>query len=145
MPGKSKFRTFIAIAVVALFANWVSPVEAQQNLPPLVRTQRSGAWSEIATWEGGKVPPAGARVQIRAGHVVLYDRNSDQLVRSIHVAGTLKFATDRETRLDVGLIKIQPGGDASENGFDCDMHSKAPRRRWKSARLTLHCPPNIRR
>ena len=38
------------------------------------------------------------------------------------MAGTLTFARDRDTRLDVGLIKIQPGDDASDNGFDCDAH-----------------------
>ena len=47
------------------------------------------------------------------GHEVLED---------IHVAGTLTFARDRDTLLGVGLIKIQPGDDASENGFDCDAH-----------------------
>ena len=53
---------------------------------------------------------------------VTYDVRSDVVVRSIHVAGTLTFAPDRDTRLDVGLIKIQPGDDASEDGFDCDAH-----------------------
>jgi hypothetical protein len=91
-------------------------------LPPLIHSAGSGLWSAPATWEGGRVPPAGARVQIRQGHVVRYDRDADQAIRSIHVAGTLTFAPDRDTRLDVGLIKIQPGSDASENGFDCDAH-----------------------
>jgi hypothetical protein len=44
-------------------------------------------------------------------------------VRSIHVAGVLSFARDRDTLLGVGLIKIQPGQDPSENGFDCDAHA----------------------
>jgi hypothetical protein len=48
--------------------------------------------------------------------------SSTQQIRSIHVAGTLTFATDRDTLLKVGLIKIQPGADATENGFDCDAH-----------------------
>jgi hypothetical protein len=39
------------------------------------------------------------------------------------VAGTLRFDPDRDTRLSVGLIKIQAGDDASENGFDCDAHA----------------------
>src|SRR5205823_4366603 len=47
---------------------------------------------------------------------------SDQAIRAIHVAGTLRFAPDRDTRLDVGLIKIQAGDDASENGFDREAH-----------------------
>jgi hypothetical protein len=96
-------------------------------LPTLVRSAQSGAWSAPATWEGGQVPGSDIRVQVRPGHTIVYDRMSDQPIRSIHVAGTLRFAADRDTRLDVGLIKIQPGEDASENGFDCDMHMKEPR------------------
>src|SRR5262249_37705896 len=38
---------------------------------------------------------------------------------------TLTFARDRNTLLSVGLIKIQPGEDGSENGFDCDAHMPA--------------------
>jgi hypothetical protein len=53
---------------------------------------------------------------------VTYDVSSDRAIRAIHVAGTLRFATDRDTRLDVGLIKIQAGDDASEDGFDCEAH-----------------------
>jgi hypothetical protein len=96
--------------------------------PPLVRTAGSGPWSAPATWEGGKVPAPGARVQIRTGHTVVYDLNSEQAIRSVHIAGTLTFARDRDTRLDVGLIKIQPGDDASEDGFDCDAHAAEPER-----------------
>ena len=51
-----------------------------------------------------------------------YDLHSDKAIRSIHVAGTLTFSREKDTRLDVGLIKIQAGEDASENGFDCDAH-----------------------
>src|SRR5207249_3585095 len=44
--------------------------------------------------------------------------------RFIHVAGILTFARDKSTRLDVGLIAIQPGDEpASEDGFDCDAHA----------------------
>ena len=56
---------------------------------------------------------------------MVYDLNASIPIRSIHVAGTLEFARDRDTRLDVGLIKVQPGDDASENGFDCDAHPAA--------------------
>jgi uncharacterized protein (TIGR03067 family) len=92
----------------------------------LVRSAGSGPWSAPQTWEGGKVPAAGARVQVRAGHTVTYDVKSDAVIRSVHVAGTLTFARDRDTRLDVGLIKIQAGDDAGENGFDCDAHLAPP-------------------
>jgi hypothetical protein len=88
----------------------------------LIRSAKSGAWSSGATWEGGKVPSVGARVQICEGHTVTYDLRSEQVIRFIHVAGTLSFATKQDTLLNVGLIKIQPGNDASEGGFDCDAH-----------------------
>lgn len=94
--------------------------------PALVISARGGAWSDSGTWENGNVPKAGDRVQIRTGHVVGYDVESDEVIRSIHVAGQLVFALDRSTRLNVGLIKIQAGDDASEDGFDCDAHSAAP-------------------
>src|SRR5438445_9478232 len=99
---------------------------ARAETRDLIRSARSGAWSAPSTWEGHHVPTAGDRVQIRAGNRVTYDVSSDQAIRSIHVAGTLAFASDRDTRLDVGLIKIQPGADASENGFDCDAHLRPP-------------------
>ncbi len=90
--------------------------------PVLIRSAKSGAWSDGKTWEGGKLPPAGATVLVRPGHEVLYDVNSPQPVRSLHIGGTLRFATDRDTRLDVGLIKIQAGEDTGEEGFNCDAH-----------------------
>jgi hypothetical protein len=51
---------------------------------------------------------------------------SDYYFRSVHVAGKLTFDPTRDTRLDVGLLKIQAGDDASENGFDCDAHVPTP-------------------
>ncbi len=88
----------------------------------LVRSAGSGRWSEGATWEGRRVPGAGERVQVRAGHVVTYDVKTTEAIRSIHVAGVLRFDPERDTRLDVGLIKIQAGDDAGESGFDCEEH-----------------------
>jgi hypothetical protein len=93
-----------------------------REAPAWIRSVKSGSWSDAATWQGGKIPPAGARVQIRPGHTVTYDMNSDKAIRTIHIAGTLRFARDRTTQLDVGLIKIQAGNEASEDGFDCDAH-----------------------
>jgi G8 domain len=89
----------------------------------LIQSAGSGPWSAPTTWVGGAIPSAGARVQVRAGHTVRYDVVSDSVIRSIHVAGTLSFAGDRDTRLAVGLIKIQAGDDASEDGFDCEAHA----------------------
>ncbi|MDB6005437.1 MAG: hypothetical protein JWR15_2424 [Prosthecobacter sp.] len=104
----------ILLLLVALTAHAAEPL--------LIRSAQSGAWSDSATWAGGKVPPAGASVQVRSGHKVAYDLNSTQVIRAVFVAGTLSFARDRDTQLNVGLIKIQPGDDTSEEGFNCDAH-----------------------
>jgi hypothetical protein len=115
----------VCVLSVLLGGVAAGPLAAQDNgkeAPAWIRSARSGPWSEAATWEGGKVPPAGARVQVRAGHAVTYDLNSDRAVRTIHVAGRLSFARDKTTRLDVGLIKIQAGDEPSEDGFECDAH-----------------------
>jgi uncharacterized protein (TIGR03067 family) len=79
-------------------------------------------------------------VQVRTGHTVLYDLGSGPVIRSIHVAGTLTFARDRDTRLEVGLLKIQPGDDASEDGFNCDAHVKVPDPRSPHSALEVGTP-----
>src|SRR4051794_21819145 len=66
--------------------------DSLRTTPALIRSARNGPWSAPATWEGNKVPAAGARVQVRQGHTVVYDVASDQPLRSVHVAGTLTFA-----------------------------------------------------
>ncbi|HEX4611698.1 MAG TPA: G8 domain-containing protein [Urbifossiella sp.] len=115
---------FPLAALAAGFAALVpAAVHADDKAPPLIRSAKSGPWSAAATWEGGAVPAAGARVQVRPGHTVVYDVKSDAVIRSVHAGGTLTFARDRDTLLNVGLIKIQAGDDASENGFDCDAHA----------------------
>lgn len=85
----------------------------------VIVTARSGNWSAAETWEGGKIPGSGAKVLIQRNHVVVYDRDSDEVIRGIQVAGTLTFAKDRNTRLDVGLIRIENINEYSEDGFDC--------------------------
>jgi hypothetical protein len=123
----------------ALLTALALPAGAAEK-PKLIRSAKGGPWSAGATWEGGKVPGAGARVQVRSGHSVVYDMKSDVVIRSIHVAGTLRFASDRDTRLCVGLIKIQPGDDASEDGFDCDAHLASTSREGPQPALEVGTP-----
>src|SRR5688500_633596 len=92
----------------------------------VIRSAGSGVWSAAKTWEGGQTPKVGEIVQVRAGHTVTYDVHSENVIRSLHVAGTLKFATNKDTRLEVGLIKIQAGDSTEENGFDCEAHLDEP-------------------
>lgn len=86
---------------------------------PLVRSAKSGAWSDPATWEDGRKPKAGDQVLVRKGHDVLYDVVSKDVIRVVKVAGALRFATDRDTRLDVGLLRVEAGDEVTEEGFDC--------------------------
>jgi hypothetical protein len=133
LQHKKIAAAIIPLAIVALAAGIVlhrSPaaepkVSDKDAAPVLIRSAQSGPWSAPATWEGGKVPTAGTKVQVRAGHTVVYDVKSDEIIRSLHLAGVLTFAHDKDTRLDVGLIKIQAGDDTSEEGFDCDAHLAA--------------------
>src|SRR5262245_20219336 len=105
----SKLQTGVAVLITMA---GISSLLAQQVLVPkpgrastdapagprLIRSAQSGPWSAPATWEGGKVPAAGSRVQVCTGHTVTYDLKSDRVIRSIHVAGTLRFPPDRDTR-----------------------------------------------
>lgn len=95
-------------------------------VPPirLVRSAQSGPWSAATTWEDGRVPGHGDKVQVREGHIVTYDVRAPEslVVRSLHIAGTVTFATTRETQLNVGLIKIQGTEETDEEGFDCEAH-----------------------
>ncbi len=110
---------YLAILVLILHAT-----AAGADSPALSRSRSSGPWSAPGTWESGAVPGEQARVQVRPGHVVVYDVARGPLVRSIHVSGVLRFATDRDTRLDVGLIKVEPGEDAAETGLEVDAHGR---------------------
>ena len=115
-------KTLLLLVSLALAA----PLLPAQTAPVTfdARSAKSGAWSAPATWASGRAPKAGDRVQVRAGHAVVYDVASTDAVRMIHVAGTLTFSREKSTRLEVGLIKIEPGETTTEDGFDC--HADAP-------------------
>ncbi len=111
-----------------LLAGWLLAVTSLKAQPAPVtfdaRSTKSGAWSDAATWADRRTPKAGDRVQVRTGHTVVYDADSKDAIRMIHVAGTLTFSREKSTRLEVGLIKIEPGETTTEDGFDC--HADAP-------------------
>ena len=88
------------------------------------RTASSGNWSDAKTWADGRMPRPGDFVQVRAGHTVTYDVDSNDALRMVHVAGTLTFSRAKSTLLDVGLLKVEPGETTTEDGFNC--HDTAP-------------------
>ena len=77
---------------------------------PTVSSVASGAWSNPATWSTRKVPAAEDMVLIKPGHVITYDRVSDEALKCLDVDGHLSFRTDADTRLKVGTFTVLPGG-----------------------------------
>lgn len=112
----------VRIALLMLFASFVPVASAADDV---IRSAKSGPWSAASTWAGNAVPGPGAKVLVRTGHRVVYDANSADVIRAINVAGTLTFDPTNDTKLEVGLIKIQAGDVYSEEGFDCDAHLDA--------------------
>ena len=111
--------------IAFLFIVFCSSIALADGVTFDARTSRGGRWSDPATWENARLPKAGDRVQVRPGHVVDYDVNSDAALRMVHVGGVLTFNRGKSTRLDVGLLKIQPGQEAAEDGFVCAVHDDA--------------------
>ncbi|HJT79516.1 MAG TPA: G8 domain-containing protein [Gemmataceae bacterium] len=124
-PPRPVPASFAILAAVGLAVTASCPTQLKAAAS-LIRSAHSGPWSAPSTWEDGRIPGAGDRVQVRPGHTVVYDVRSDQAIRTVFVAGTLTFASDRDTRLDVGLLKVQPDESTDENGFDCAAHVMMP-------------------
>ena len=116
----------IAILTCSLCALLLPGSAALAAESPLVRSKQSGAWSSKETWDAGRVPKAGDRVLIRAGHTVGYDVESRDVIRLVQIAGTLEFARDRNTRLEAGLITLTASEEPSEEGFNCHARPKPP-------------------
>jgi hypothetical protein len=78
---------------------------------PTITAIASGTWSEPATWSAGRLPDATDVVAI-TGQTVLYDMAASGIAQTVAISGTgtLVFATDRSTRLDVTTLFVGPGG-----------------------------------
>jgi G8 domain len=116
----------LTLLALAIHFGFLASALADNPKLEVIRSAGDGAWSLPATWEGGKVPAAGSNVLIRTAHHVVYDVSSDVAIRSVHVSGRLSFDRSRDTKLVVGLIKVQPGEIVSDEGFDCDAHAPDP-------------------
>ncbi len=129
--------SFIKTALALLVA---IPSFASAEESALIRSARSGAWTDKATWEGGHVPYAGDKVQIRTGHEVVYDTDSDAAIHAIHIAGTLRFAPDKDTRLCVGLIRIEAGEEWKDGAAACHGQPARPDPRLRPPKLEIGSP-----
>lgn len=143
-PGSWITWSVIALAPFAMFPASSSAHDDHGHKPAAgptpILSAKSGNWSAADTWQGGKVPGEGARVLIASGHAVTYDVAADAVIRAINVAGTLRFAQDRNTKLNVGLIRVESVEHFTEEGFDCDAHPRAADESKPRAHLEVGAP-----
>lgn len=126
--------SFIAGVSVAVAADHRGPApdargqdrDHAQQIHFSVRSVRDGNWSDPNTWRPQRVPAAGDRVLIGRGTRVVYDVKCDAVIRLVQIVGTLSFARDRDTELNVGVLKVQDSDECSESGFACDFAGVNP-------------------
>jgi hypothetical protein len=84
---------------------------------------------------------AGDRVLISDGTLVRYDAKSDVVIRSIRVAGRLRFETDRDTLLTVASLRIEPGNAEDTEGAGVeDVHEHEEPHGEREAVLEVGAP-----
>lgn len=86
-----------------------------------IQSVKDGKWTDTTTWKPARVPKQGDRVLVSRGTVVTYDAQQKDVIRLLQIVGTLTFARDCDTELNVGLMTIQHEDACSENGFACDF------------------------
>ncbi len=86
-----------------------------------LRSVKSGNWSDRNIWQPARLPGKGDRVLISPDTSVVYDARGKEVIRLIQVVGKLSFARDRDTLLNVALLKVQKSSEYSESGFACDF------------------------
>ena len=72
-----------------------------------LKSVRNGACSEASTWQPARVPQEGDRVLVSRQTRILYDADNSARIRLLQVAGALSFARDRNTSLNVGVLKCK--------------------------------------
>jgi hypothetical protein len=102
-----------------------------------VQSVKDGKWSDTSTWKPARVPGKGDRVLVSRGTFVEYDAKQKDVVRLLQIVGTLNFARDRDTELNVGILTVQHTDECSEHGFACEFEGadtgpKTPADEWPS-------------
>ena len=117
-----------------LSASLLGTVAAAESFT--LQSKGDGAWSEPATWQQSRAPKAGDKVHIRAGHRVRFDSKSSPIIPLIHVEGALVFARDKDTELNVAVLKV--GGRVASRSGVADVHDH--KMRPITARLEVGTP-----
>src|SRR5215472_8696311 len=77
---------------------------------PTVTSVATGPWSDAKTWAGGKVPQSNDKVTVATGHTVTLDTATDTKLDCIQIDGNLRFATDRNTRVQLANLMVTDAG-----------------------------------
>ncbi|MCZ6795785.1 MAG: hypothetical protein O7J95_19430 [Planctomycetota bacterium] len=151
-PTRRPLRGAVVLAVVAVFLGWPAGEARGQGAHDsaailfTIRSVKNGRWSDRDTWKPKRLPRRGDRVLVSRGTDVVYDVESEEAIRLVQVAGSLRFARDRSTSLDVGVLKVQNSEACSESGFACDFRATnrrgepSERREAPRARLEVGAP-----
>jgi len=91
-----------------------------------IETVQSGNWSSPQIWSGGTIPGASDNVLIDSSHVVLYDVDSNDAIRLIHIRGKLEFSRTVNTNLVVGMIIISSKNSVDVNANCSGMQNSGP-------------------
>ena len=84
---------------------------------------RSGDWTDPATWSGGGVPGAEARVHIPEDMTVTYDARSDVALEIVRVDGTLSWEQKKDTKMVVETIVTTYGSNLEIGTADAPVRS----------------------
>ncbi len=79
---------------------------------------KNGSWFDPDTWAGGEVPGEGAKVLIPEGVEVQYDGESSVSLFTVRVDGSLEFATDQNTFMEVDTFVVSPSGHLTIGTMD---------------------------
>lgn len=110
-----------ACLLFSLIGTAVGKHQHTEHVDFTIRSVKGGKWSDAKTWKPARVPKEGDRVLISRGTYVAYDVENKAVIRLVQVVGTLQFADDRDTELNVALLKVQNSDHCSESGFSCDF------------------------
>jgi hypothetical protein len=130
-----QFRRVLALSVIVFGWNVLNMLQAAPAGKPgdehahhhhgpiqyNVKSVADGNWSDAKTWSPAIVPKEGDRVLISRNTSVTYDVENQAVLRLVQIVGTLTFARDRNTEINVGLLKVQDSDECSESGFECNF------------------------
>jgi hypothetical protein len=116
------YRTPMPLLAVMAAAVWCAAAAAADT-----HSVRSGAWSDPATWSGGRIPGAADAVTIAAGDAVTYDLGSSRVAGvGIEPGATLVFGPEADAMLESsanviveGTLRLRPRapeGPAPQDG-----------------------------